>query len=537
MDRNSAVFVGGFLFLCALLFYYCSVLRIDLKNTPYLDLGPYPDAVEYFAQARSISETGRPHIRIGYDILPSRYPPGYPALMVPALKLLPEAKAVLAPFRTNQAIGLLLLCATFATFAYLGKPIFGGCATLLLATLPAFVTYCRSSMSEIGASAFAVTAFVFVYLGLKRQHRWQIYVAAVLLGLSLNIRTQLVFFGPVLIAMALFPVDRSRSRWFLHCAGVLLVFAIAASPVLILNALQFGSPTKTGYDFWVPSAYQSVSPFSFHNMPKHARMLWADFALRPREFGVANLFGTGAYFTPAFVVLIACGFVLLRWTRFTFAAILAGVSFFAITTTYSFVDARFYIPLMILLISVASLPAEWAICQILRGRRVLPAACLVAFFCLACAGYPSQSGYPPERGHWQARDAVQLDRLRGASPAFAAEKAFARIVGRRPAVVLSDIDPVYLNALLPAAIAAAPLDGSHNYQYSAAWRYGKEEAKAIVEGALARDLPVYALFRSVPELESSRARLPTLSGHQWNHLPDSGESAVILTLAPTMPQE
>ena len=52
-----------------------------------LDLGPYPDAVEYFAQANSILKEGAPTIQIGYDKLPSRYPPGYPLLMIPWLKV------------------------------------------------------------------------------------------------------------------------------------------------------------------------------------------------------------------------------------------------------------------------------------------------------------------------------------------------------------------------------------------------------------------------------------------------------------------
>ena len=62
---------GIFCFVLALLFYYGAVLRIDFKRTDFLDLGPYPDAVEYFAQANSILKEGAPTIQIGYDKLPS----------------------------------------------------------------------------------------------------------------------------------------------------------------------------------------------------------------------------------------------------------------------------------------------------------------------------------------------------------------------------------------------------------------------------------------------------------------------------------
>ena len=75
-------------------------------------------------------------IQIGYDKLPSRYPPGYPLLMLPWLKLLPHNE-ILAPFRTNETIGLLLLISGFIFYFAIGRPLAGGLAALLLATQPA----------------------------------------------------------------------------------------------------------------------------------------------------------------------------------------------------------------------------------------------------------------------------------------------------------------------------------------------------------------------------------------------------------------
>src|SRR5437870_9697096 len=106
---NAKFLVGALLLLCALTFYYFAGLRIDYSKTMLLDLGPYPNATEYFAQANALRREGCPSIQIGYEKLPSRFPFGYPVLMLPWLKILPGADAVLAPFRTNQTIGLLLL--------------------------------------------------------------------------------------------------------------------------------------------------------------------------------------------------------------------------------------------------------------------------------------------------------------------------------------------------------------------------------------------------------------------------------------------
>ena len=89
------VATGILCFVLSLLFYYGAVLRIEFKRTSLLELGPYTDAVEYFAQANSILREGAATIQIGYENLPSRYPPGYPILMIPGSKFSPNATSFL----------------------------------------------------------------------------------------------------------------------------------------------------------------------------------------------------------------------------------------------------------------------------------------------------------------------------------------------------------------------------------------------------------------------------------------------------------
>ena len=135
--------------------------------------------------------------------------------------------------------------------------------------------------------------------------RWPIYCAAIVLGLSLCIRPQLVFFAPLLIAMALFPANVSWTRWFMHCCLVLAVFAVAASPYFILNTLEFGDPLKTGYEFWVPQLADKQAAFSLHNVPSQLAMIWSEITVSWDQFRLANLFGTGTYVVPAFIFLCA----------------------------------------------------------------------------------------------------------------------------------------------------------------------------------------------------------------------------------------
>jgi hypothetical protein len=62
---TGSFFAGLFLLLCALTFYYFAVLRIDYQKTTLFDLGPYPDATEYFAQAKALLKDRWPSIRSG----------------------------------------------------------------------------------------------------------------------------------------------------------------------------------------------------------------------------------------------------------------------------------------------------------------------------------------------------------------------------------------------------------------------------------------------------------------------------------------
>src|SRR6266545_2674423 len=322
--RSLDIAPGVLLLIVSLLFYYGTVLRVQFSRTDFLDLGPYPDAVEYFAQANSILKEGSPTIQIGYDRLPSRYPPGYPVLTIPWLRFLPH-NGILAPFRTNQTVGLLLLAGSFMFYFAIGRPLAGGMATLLIATQPAFITFSRSSMSDLSGGAVAVLAFALVYLGFAWRHRWLIYCAAIVLGLSLCIRPQLLFMAPILIAMALFPANVSWARWFVHCCLVLVVFAVATSPYFILNTLEFGHPLKTGYEFWVPSLADKQAAFSLHNVPRHGGMIWSEITASWDQFRVANLFGTGTYVVPAFIFLSILGLAFVRMGRFEISAVLAGI--------------------------------------------------------------------------------------------------------------------------------------------------------------------------------------------------------------------
>ena len=526
--------MGALLFICALIFYYFSVLTIHYRDTNLLYLG-HSDPAHYFALAQALLKHELPTIQIGYDKLPPLYPVGYPALMLPWLKILPEADSILAPFRTNQTIGLLLLFGIFGFYLYLAMPLTGGFAALLLATLPGFFTLCRSPISEISASAFVVIAFMFAYLGLKEERRWKIYLSAAFLGLSLNIRLQSIFFVPLLLVMTLFPVKGARVRWFLHCLALPLVFALAASPLLVLNTIQFHSPLQTGYAYWLNPTLAKVAPFSSRYIPYNAAMIWRELALRPQQLASANHFGTGTCFVTAFILLACVGVFFIRINRFVICAFSAGLSFFALTISYyPWGDLRFYVPLLMLLVAVAVLPVAWAAENLVLPKRTIASLAIFVLFAAACLGYPSRSVDPRMTAdRLQSWEALHFSTRPRRSAEFIAQRRFIESVGQGGGLVFSDISPVYLNALFPPGFVAAPFDGKRYIQFRHVVHYDHAQAVALAELNLHRSIPVYALFVSTKELDEKASRLPNIPGYQWVPAGDTMGEAVILRLTAT----
>jgi hypothetical protein len=210
----------------------------------------------------------------------------------------------------------------------------------------------------------------------------------------------------------------------------------------------------------------------------------------------------------------------------------SALSFLGVAVIFRFPDSRYFLLLLILLISVAVLPMRWAAKNLIAGKRSILAVAIFVLFAAACIGYPSVSGYQPTKtNRSQAWDAIHS--IGPARPAFlfVAQKHLRELFGQQPGIVLSDINPVYLNALLPKPFVAAPLDGRHKYQYSKKWHYARPEALALVKRGLDESLPVYALFVSAKEMEDKVPRLPRLDGYRWAVV-ESAKKAVVLKLVP-----
>jgi len=92
---------------------------------------------------------------------------------------------------------------------------------------------------------------MFAYLGLKEERRWKIYLSAAFLGLSLDIRLQSILLRAVVVGHDPVPSEGSARTLASTLSCTSDRFALAASPLLVLNTIQFHSPLKTGYDYYL----------------------------------------------------------------------------------------------------------------------------------------------------------------------------------------------------------------------------------------------------------------------------------------------
>lgn len=505
--------LGLLLVLLAAAIYWASVVRLDVIAGGIAAPGPEPDAAEYFAMMSSIHGGKGPVIWIAGEALPSRYPHGYSALAAPLMSLLPPERSILAPFIANKCWGAATLVVVFMFFAMRGDALRGGIAALLVASLPAFMAFSRGSMSE-AAGAFLVVAS-FLAMSLAFSGRASAYfIAAALLGLSLSIRISLVYFIPLLAApLACSALGPWRRRVALVALGGATA-GICASPVALANYVNFGSPLKTGYEFWLVGAGAS-DVFGLKYVLPNVRAIVAECTLSPRGYTVANIFGTGTHFVPAFVVMTSLFMWPSRWTAFH--AVVASTISIAVVASlcYFYVDLRLFYPFMLLACvanagGIARALVDW------RGvQRAAWGTLAVVVLVTSVVGYPSMSGYPAASGRSQLLDGIAWASRRAPSRDYEAALLARRTVGDGRALVLSDTNAAFLSALLGSRVSCAPIDERHSFQHSAHWRYGAASAAALVRRSVAEATPVYALAAAGRDPAMTMSRLPEIPGMRW----------------------
>lgn len=513
-DGKSRSLSGGrltalVLLSLALLIYWATVLRVDLPETGAFNLGPSPDACEYFAAAVSLWQTGTYTIQVAGHAFPPRYPFGYSVAQYLAMKS--GVKPIEAPFLVNRMAGFVLLLLVFWGLFFKRFYHAAGLAVLLLATLPAFILLCRSPMSEMTSLLVVFGGCLALALGYGRGLAWSL-AGSVLLGASLCFRLSNLFFvGALAFAIWTRP-EPAKRRKMVHLALAGCLFLAGAAPILLYNYLHFGNPLKTGYTLWLPGAAHLLHLFNLKYVTANLLILWRDAAQKEARFTTANIYGTGSYFGPAFAALSLIGFLTSWKDRFFRPFLIASVSLFAIMLLYFFGSVRLFFPSLVLVVPAAAFTWERTLRR--SGGAMAPwkrlrLGLMAILILLSCLGIPGKNGKPELLGF------LDMKRLEGRPIAYETVQKLNGCVRGSPYLVLTNLNPPYVYALTAGDRIVAPLTKYNGYNFNKKFfPYGETEIQREIQAALEQGREVYALIDRIKPDELSRQR-PAPPGYSW----------------------
>lgn len=252
-----------------------------------IDQQPTPDAREYADSAQRLADGVGFNTTIhGGVALPPRYSPGFPIALAPfaALKDFPQGVQLGA-----SAAAIFYVLAVVAAAWALAGPVGGSFAALLLLFSP----FARGSASLVMSDAFGAALGVLVLVAIKYRSAAGDRLSGALTGFAGAVR---VLGGVSLIAALIVAPDRAaRKRLVLWAAPFVVLVAL-------LQWFMFGSPLRTGYDYWnagfaelfrLNAAWTNIAPEGFWIFPDRLNTSLVDLiapqGLKPGT-GLSNVF-------------------------------------------------------------------------------------------------------------------------------------------------------------------------------------------------------------------------------------------------------
>ncbi len=360
---------------------------------------PVPDAPSYVQQAIQMSHGNflsiPPVGEVGQDpaakggMFPSRYPPGY--------------SAALAPFAAASSDAANGVSVGNAFYVWATIAVSAACAALLAGWLGAFLAVCLLlSTTFVWSSAHLVMSDCFgallAAIGLlavicsdkvrspKGSVAWLVVLGAVC-GYAVMTRISLIFLLPA----ALIVVRGWRRR------GIVLASSVPFIALLALYQWRvFGSPLKTGYDYWLPGlelfrldalwSWGLRGDAAYLHVDRLGGALLDGLGPDGQSLGMQTIGYTPPYITypsvllglywvymPPLVVLIGVGWLWFQRmssaARFIAFAVILNLAIFAF---YAFMGARLIAPAAILLTIATAAGASELLPRLLGHLRRLP---------------------------------------------------------------------------------------------------------------------------------------------------------------------
>jgi hypothetical protein len=324
-----------------------------------------PDEVEYCAAGYRLATMGSYTMTINGKSYPTRYPPGFSALVLaPIYRLFPGDLG-------NGIWGVLAFAMIAAGAAFdLGRRLAGDWGGVAAATAlihwKDFEEHSRIILSDVPVAALGLCGAA-IYLRMRKNDRIATYaVGGLIAAVACAIRP---LAGFILLPFAVMALRRGRSR-VASLAVVLIPWLVVVLFGSYYNLRTFGHWSRTGYQYWqsIPFDYPTVV-FSASNLKMNLAILWM------------------YKFIPLILILAVIGWAILRKAKtpelsdfLRYTALAAGpVSFVHLWYAYS--NVRFHFIGLSLLVVVAAAGLSRLIPAVVTRRRwLLPAALAASLF-------------------------------------------------------------------------------------------------------------------------------------------------------------
>jgi 4-amino-4-deoxy-L-arabinose transferase-like glycosyltransferase len=253
------------------------LMMIRLGSRRGAELMPWPDGLEYAAQAVNLAQGRGAVLHFGGYSYPSRYPQGYPLILAAALPIIGHDVARL--YGVTIAIGLCAIVAIYLLALKLLDRPSATLAAVLLALCPVFVTYSTLVLSDVPTMTVTILAAWALARATDEEGRPErqaaLYATWIILGFFAGFSaimrpTNATIVGAVALALIAVPPQGVGIRDMAAAATGFFV-ALAVMPLLQLhsNAINLGGALSSGYGWWVPEVYSQSG----------------------RQFNVSHLFG------------------------------------------------------------------------------------------------------------------------------------------------------------------------------------------------------------------------------------------------------
>ena len=374
----------------SLAFVFVTFHGTDPGKSPFLDLRPHPDCVEYAAVASRIYQGLGVELSINGVDFPSRYPVGFSlalALLHPFFGGATRLVIVWAPI-------LFLLASAWVFYALLrrlaGKPA-AWAGTLLYVCNPCILLLAGGVYSECLLALLTVLYLGFFVEAVETGASRPAILFGVLFGFSLMVRIQVVVTLPFFVVAWLW---LSRHRFEIR--PMAMAFCGAAPFALALGILQwrqFGSPFVTGYAYHLDEFKVKLLSLGYlHlNLGYYIRGFFLGGELPGLSFG--NEFpglSMRLPFVPLALSILAIAGMFGAWRKGNARVVIASVVFMGITflffCCYLFRDIRFFIQMMIVYFAWAGVGAAWITSRVRQPWGSLALAGIVAIALAAPLG-------------------------------------------------------------------------------------------------------------------------------------------------------